>query len=65
MVEREKFIYVQGQDLAKQSILLRHEVEILRSENRAKTDEIANLKEGIKQAMQQDHGSHFGNLLEN
>jgi chaperonin cofactor prefoldin len=48
--------------------LLRHEVDVLRSENRAKTDEIANLKEGIKQAMQQDNGtlsSHFGNLLEN
>lgn len=48
--------------------MLRHEVDVLRSENRAKTDEIANLKEGIKQAMQQDNGtlsSHFGNLLEN
>ena len=48
--------------------MLKHEVEVLRSENRAKTDEIQNLKEGIKQAMQQDSGtmsSHFGNLLEN
>lgn len=38
----------------------------MRSENRTKTDEIANLKEGIKHAMQTDNGSsHFGNLLEN
>jgi len=48
--------------------MLKHEVDVLRSENRTKTDEIVNLKEGIKHAMQQDNGTmsnHFGNLLEN
>lgn len=49
--------------------MLRNEVEVLRQENRAKTDEIVCLKDGIKQAMQQDNrgnfSSHFGNLLEN
>lgn len=47
---------------------MKHEVEVLRSENKAKTEEIGSLKEGIKQAMQQDNGTmsnHFGNLLEN
>lgn len=68
MSERERFAAIQGQDLAKQIIQLKHEIEVLRSENRAKTEEIGSLKEGIKQAMQQDNGTmsnHFGNLLEN
>jgi hypothetical protein len=47
-------------------IKLRHEVDALRSENRAKTDEVSALKEGIKHAMQQDtSSSHFSYLLEN
>lgn len=68
IAERERFAAISGQDLAKQVIMLKHEVEVLRSENRAKTEEIVSLKEGIKQAMQQDSGTmsnHFGNLLEN
>lgn len=68
MSEREKFEAIYGQDLAKQVLMLKHEVDVLRSENRTKTDEIVNLKEGIKHAMQQDNGTmsnHFGNLLEN
>lgn len=56
MNERERFGSVQDQDLAKQVIQLKHEVDVLRSENRTKTDEIANLKQGIKHAMQQDNG---------